>query len=342
MSVYGCNMSLELQQRAVEYNSIIRDQPNLKEGLFEQMPPMEMKMNQPYTNGFNADDLDDEILTEEEQQQQQIKQQQEAAKTLLNIFSDDAPATANGVTSPKPAVTNTQSNIDLLGDLMGGGDFNPAPVMQAAPTSNGFDDLFGLSGPAPSLTTQSSAKPEHSTDIFDLLGGEVEDSKPTNGTASYTAHRSNGLDDLLGGVGSSNTLSHTTTPTATAAPTSNSNDIFDLLGGSSESPKTPTNVLKSAAQAQVMAYDKNNVQITFESTVNARMNSSPSTQHFLTMTATNTGLSGPVVEFVFGAAVPRSMKMQLSQPKTSVIEPMESMQQTLAISNPNQVILSLF
>lgn len=334
MSVYGCNMSLELQQRAVEYNSIIRDQPSLKEGLFEQMPPMEMKMNQPYTNGFNADDLDDEILTEEEQQQQQIKQQQEAAKTLLNIFSDDVPATANGGTSPRPAVTNTQSNIDLLGDLMGGGDSNPAPVLQAAPTSNGLDDLLGLSGPAPSLPTQSPAKPAQSTDIFDLLGGGGEDSKPTNGTTSHTSHSSNGLDDLLGGVSSSNTLTHTTT----SAPTSNSNDIFDLLAGSTESPKTPTNVRNSAAKAQVMAYDKNNVRITFESTVNAGMNSSPSTQHFLTMTATNTGLSGPVVEFVFGAAVPKSMKMQLSQPQRSVIEPMESMQQTLAISNPNQVI----
>lgn len=339
MSVYGCNMSLELQQRAVEYNSIIRNQPNLRDGLFEQMPPMEMKTNQPYTNGFNADDLENqEILTEEEQQQQQIKQQQEAAKTLLNIFNDDAPVG----TSPRSAAP--QSNFDLLGDLMSGEDSNQTSVIPTS-MSSGFDDLLGLSGSvpatnvmAPSPKIQSPvAKQAPSTDIFDLLG-EGGEFKPSNGISHISpSSNTHGLNDLLG-LGSSNT------PSQTPQSTSNSTDLFDLLGGpvqtTSISPKTPTNVFRSSSAAKVVAYDKNNIQITFEPTINAGMNSSPSTQHFLTMTATNTSLSGPVFEFVFGAAVPKSMKMQLSQPKTSVIQPMESMHQTLAISNPNKVILA--
>jgi hypothetical protein len=43
MSVYGCNMNLELQQRAVEYNSILKNYDNLRDGLFEQMPAVELK-----------------------------------------------------------------------------------------------------------------------------------------------------------------------------------------------------------------------------------------------------------------------------------------------------------
>lgn len=135
-------MGLELQQRAVEYNSIIKEHNNIREGLFEMMPPLEIKTNQPYTNGFNGDDLDEEILTEEEIQQQQMKQQQEAAKTLLNIFSED---TAPEVQPKK------QTNADLLDGIFGE---SPAghvmtPVQQTGQIdlmSNNSDLLFSLSG----------------------------------------------------------------------------------------------------------------------------------------------------------------------------------------------------
>ena len=47
-------MNLELQQRAVEYNSIIKRYTNLKDGLFEQMPPLEMKQTT-YVNGVDEE-----------------------------------------------------------------------------------------------------------------------------------------------------------------------------------------------------------------------------------------------------------------------------------------------
>ena len=109
------------------------------------MPALEMKTNQAYTNGFNGDDLDEEILTEEEIQQQQMKQQQEAAKTLLNIFSEDAAPEAQ----PKK-----QTNVDLLDGIFGG-ENSASPVMSANPApsagqvdlmSNNSDLLFSLSG----------------------------------------------------------------------------------------------------------------------------------------------------------------------------------------------------
>ena len=43
MSIYGCHMNLELQQRAVEYNSIFKKHDYLRSGLFESMPEFETK-----------------------------------------------------------------------------------------------------------------------------------------------------------------------------------------------------------------------------------------------------------------------------------------------------------
>ena len=140
-------MNLELQQRAVEYNAIIREHDNLRDGLFETMPALEMKTNQAYTNGFNGDDLTEETLTEEELQQQQIKMQQEAAKTLLNIFSDDTPAQATA----QGATTN---NVDLLDGLFDTGSSS-------------------LATPAMNSTSGYNNKASHNNQI-DLMGSDSE------------------------------------------------------------------------------------------------------------------------------------------------------------------------
>ena len=49
-----------------------------------------------------------------------------------------------------------------------------------------------------------------------------------------------------------------------------------------------------------------------------------------------------VKEFLFSAAVPKTMQMQLSTPLTSVIQPMDSLVQTMAISNPKKVLFFNF
>lgn len=334
MSFYGCNMSLELQQRAVEYNAIIREHSQLSEGLFEQMPPMEIKTNQPYTNGLNVDDLDDEILTEEEQQQQALKQQQEAAKTLLNIFSEDTNTPSNKPTSPP-------TNVDLLGDLMGG-DLVPEPVMQQTVNNSSSNNnnqvgdllgtnsdlLFSLSNPSPQTNTLSeSSKP--SGNIFDLI------SSPAVAETNNINHKptANGLDDLLGLNSMTSSAAPVNNINHTPSITTNGN-AFDLLSGLSPTNSNQINN-KTPAIAQLVAYEKGDFKITFES-MSSRMNENPSTQQFINMTAFNASVSSQVSEFVFGVAVPKSMQMQLSQPSTSVVQPMESLQQTIAITNPNK------
>lgn len=43
MSIYGCNIGLELQQRAVEYNSIFKKFNHIRSNLFDKMPVIEYK-----------------------------------------------------------------------------------------------------------------------------------------------------------------------------------------------------------------------------------------------------------------------------------------------------------
>ncbi len=321
MSVYGCNMNLELQQRAVEYNAVIREHANLRDGLFETMPALEMKVNQAYTNGFNGDGLAEEVLTQEEIHEQQIKQQQEAAKTLLNIFSDDAPSQATSATTPTP---QTHTNIDLLDGLFDASNVPSTPVLNPSSRSNPIDLMGGdlLTDSVPMSPSQG----KKSEDIFDIL------SSPTAQSAAVNSSNMNDLNDLLG------LNSSFSTPQPVKA-TNSSNDMFDFFSAPNPSVSKPSTSLVNSpkkAPLQVTAYEKNNVKIVFEPTVSGKDNTSPG-QHFISMVASNMSVSENVNEFLFGVAVPKSMQMQLSQPSTSVIQPFDSMQQTIAINNPTKV-----
>ena len=97
MSIYGCNMNLELQQRAVEYNLVIKKYENLRDGLFEQMPPLEMRPNINLPNGVDDDETAEQtheasLIGDEVNGDQHIdmlaKQKEEATKNILDIFDD--------------------------------------------------------------------------------------------------------------------------------------------------------------------------------------------------------------------------------------------------------------
>ena len=329
MSVYGCNMNLELQQRAVEYNSIIRNHGGIKDGLFEQMPVIEMKSN-PYANGDeNANDAEDQ----EAQELQLKRQQEEAAKTLLDIFSEDAsppsntaPVFLNAQPASKPPPTAANNNFDLLG-LMDDGP-SAAPVTNsntAAQSQPDFDSLFQLSAPVPT--------PAVSNNNFDLFM-----SGPATTAKAPAQSTSNGLNDLLG-LGGGPSSNNTT----------NGNDLMNLFMGSSQpvSSMSDNNILASlqapalkqqnqkSSSASLVVYEKNDLKITLEPAAGG--NHSNAEQHFLQLKAENLGLLNTITDVLFSAAVPKTMQMQLSTPNTFIIQPLDSLIQTLAISNPKRV-----
>ena len=311
MSIYGCNMNLELQQRAVEYYAVLKNFENLREGLFEQMPPMEMKQNQTYTNGIPGLDNGDEIPTEEEQQQQQLRQQQEAAKTLLNIFSEDP---IPGTTPPSQPIKSGLDIFDSLYDDLPKPNINTnkQPVIDLL--SNELD-LVGL-GTSSTINTKPAQK---QIDIFEMFESSSVSSKEVSNKTPVSTNLS-AFDDLLG-LGSSSTVTKSSQPS--------NNDAFDIFSSS-----------KSSKLAEVLCYEKNELKITF--TPAAQGNNSNETQHFIQMNALNTSVSQSVREFLFGVAVPKTMQMQLTQPTTSIIQPLDSMSQIIAISNPKKASLLIF
>lgn len=347
MSFYGCNMNLELQQRAVEYNSIIRIHNNLSEGLFEQMPPIEMKTNSTYSNGIACEE-NDEPISEEERRQMQLLQQQEAAKTLIDIFKDDQSSNEVSVT------TKTQNNNDLF-DLMN--DDGPSTVKTStttssiankSTTSNNQNDLDLLFSTNPSSTVVTKPTPATiiptSKDIFDIF----ESNSTSSSTAAIKDKKSpqfssnNGLDDLLGFSGPSLPSQPTKYDNSQIKPSSSSpNDLFDIFSAPAPTSHHPNlssfqlnNGHKSdtTKTSEIVGYDKNDLKIIFE-----KAKSSSGDQYFIQMTASNSSVSTTIREFLFGVAVPKSMQMQLSQPTTSAIEPLDSMSQMITIKNPNKV-----
>ena len=376
MSVYGCNMNLELQQRAVEYNSILKHHDNLRDGLFEQMPPIELK-NYAITNGNDAaasaasGDAEPNARTSyhnnNSNEEELRKQKEEAAKTLIDIFGDEPAESAE--TTPAAA----KPAYNLLDDLLDGGDVSAPPPVAAtstAKTSNDLDDLFsfGAASTTPSTATTNdllfgnasapaaaaaATTTSNVNDMLDFFGGGQN--APAPPTKSHTSN--NLMDDLFG-----------TTAAAAAAPApptpavaSHANDMLDIFGGlptTTQAPRQPqqqqlisdidlmfgsptpakqsSSATATAAASSLTVYDKNNLKIVLEAA--ARGAHSNAQQHFIQMQAYNQSLTHPVRDFLFSAAVPKSMQLQLSQPTTNVILPLESMSQTIAIANPKQVI----
>ena len=348
MSFYGCNMNLELQQRAVEYNSVIRVHNNLSEGLFEQMPPIEMKTNSTYSNGIACEE-NDEPISEEERRQMQLLQQQEAAKTLIDIFKDDP------TPNETPATTKTQNNNDLF-DLMN--DDVPSNVQTTTTTKattssipnniksntsnaqNDLDSLFSTPSANPVTKPVTATTVSTSKDIFDIFESNSssavsKDTKPPQFSSN------NGLDDLLGLSGPS--LVTQNYENSQMKPSSSSpNDLFDIFSAPAPTSHQPNlfgfqlnNGHKSDSTTKtsvIVGYDKNDLKITFD-----KAKTSSGDQHFIQMTASNSSVSTTIREFLFGVAVPKSMQMQLSQPTASAIEPLDSMNQMITIKNPNKV-----
>jgi hypothetical protein len=92
---------------------------------------------------------------------------------------------------------------------------------------------------------------------------------------------------------------------------------------------------KGASSTLLIPYDKNDIRVTLKAIADGK-GSTPQ-QHFIELKAVNQSAFKTVKEFYFSVAVPKAMQMQLSVPNTKVIEPMDSLTQTIAISNPNKV-----
>ncbi|KAJ5636460.1 Clathrin/coatomer adaptor adaptin-like N-terminal [Penicillium longicatenatum] len=182
------DLSVEIQQRAVEYTNLF-GYDQIRRGVLERMPAPEIREEQRVL-GAPAKKRQSKVL-----RSKPTKVSKPADHDLLLdlVGGSDAP-----VTSPS---SNGGNTADLLADILGGdsGLSSPAPApAQNTSSHSSIMDMFGSTGasPSPQPAQQQSAS-------MDLLGGGMGASVPSPSaspapvTASTPAHTALNKDGLI-------------------------------------------------------------------------------------------------------------------------------------------------
>jgi AP-1 complex subunit gamma-1 len=183
------DLSVEIQQRAVEYSNLF-GYDQIRRGVLERMPPPEIREEQRVLGAPTAKKRQSKVLR---------GKSTKAAKPaehdlLLDLVGGDAP-----VTSP---TSNGSNTADLLADILGGdsGLSSPSPGPAVQKNSNSaIMDLFSSNGPSPSPQPTQPASAS-----MDLLGGgglgasaPSPSSSPAPVSASTPAHTALNKDGLV-------------------------------------------------------------------------------------------------------------------------------------------------
>ncbi|WVZ73242.1 hypothetical protein U9M48_021571 [Paspalum notatum var. saurae] len=268
------NVVLELQQRSIEFSSIIQRHQSIRSSLLERMPVLD-----------EASYL--------------VKR---ATATQATISTDKpAPAVTPGsLKLLNGAVKPTSAPLADLLDLSSDGA--PAPTT-ASTTSNDFlQDLLGIGGVSSSTGVPSTA----STDILmDLLS--IGSSPSQNGTLATDFHHPGQesktvtvvpeVIDLLGGLSSRTSVSETkSTPVVPQG--------MDLLDGLSSN--TSISGLENTGYPSITAFQSATLKITFD------LKRQPGNPRETTIHATFTNLTSSIfTDFIFQAAVPKFIQLRL-------------------------------
>jgi AP-1 complex subunit gamma-1 len=159
LSSRTADLSVEIQQRAVEYSNLF-GYDQIRRGVLERMPAPEIREEQRVL-GAPTKKRQSKILRGKSTK---VSKPAEHDLLLDLMGGSDAP-----VTSPTPNGSNT---ADLLADILSGGDSStsspaPAPIGQTSMNNAVIMDLFGSSGASPS--PQPTQQPASAS--LDLLGG---------------------------------------------------------------------------------------------------------------------------------------------------------------------------
>ena len=183
------DLSVEIQQRAVEYTNLF-GYDQIRRGVLERMPPPEIREEQRVL-GAPSKKRQSKVL-----RGKSTKASKPAEHDLLLDLMGGSDAQ---VTSP---TSNGSNTADLLADILGGdsGMSSPAPAPAGQPNTSAIMDLFGSNDATPS--PQPTAQPASAG--LDLLGGgaaAVSTPSPAGSpapvAASTPAHQAFSKDGLI-------------------------------------------------------------------------------------------------------------------------------------------------
>lgn len=319
ISAFGSHLEIDLQQRGVEFSQLFRPKfEGMRAALLEPMPPMQQSTDLRGANEHKSPGGGLPI----------------AVASLVN---------GDGGRGSSAATDEPSIILDLLG---GGGTAD----------NNKLDSMLDLNPSKKDLA--ASAGGGGSANILDLLGdlnfggGDANVGSAAAATSAETA--ANLLDGLvLGGGGggmSSLPLPASQQPAAADKQVSGSSlglqtlpslsggggVGLDLLGGGSlVAAAAPA---PAAAIPSITAYEKNGLLLTFSFGASSSSGGGPAT---MTLHARNVA-AGAVSNFVFQAAVPKSMQLELQPPSGQTLAPMGgTVTQVLKVNNPNKAVLKM-
>ncbi|KAF9882751.1 clathrin associated protein complex large subunit [Aspergillus nanangensis] len=174
LNSHTTDLSVEIQQRAVEYTNLF-GYDQVRRGVLERMPPPEIREEQRVlgapTKKRQTKVLKDKTKKPAKQAEQDM---------LLDLMGgSDAPTTS-------PTGNASQNTADLLADILGGdsGLSSPAPQPPAQSNTAAIMDLFGSNGNGASPSPQP-AQPASSS--LDLLGGMGSTASPVSASSPAPA-----------------------------------------------------------------------------------------------------------------------------------------------------------
>ncbi|VAI51029.1 unnamed protein product [Triticum turgidum subsp. durum] len=279
------NMVLELQQRSIEFGSIIQRHQSIRSSLLERMPVLDEATY---------------LVKRASATQATIPAYKPAAVTpgglklpngvakpaaaplvdLLDLSSDDAPVTS--------AASATTAPSDFLQDLLGIGGTNLSTA--GAPSSASTDILMDL------LSMGSSPSQNG-------LPAPAQEKKPVSAAPQVGSLVPEPM-DLLGSLSSSASISGT--KSTIAAP-----QAVDLLDGLS--PSTSVSGLEDT-RPSITAFQSATLKITFD------IRKQPGKPQEATIHATFTNLtSSNYTDFIFQAAVPKFIQLRLDPASGNIV-----------------------
>lgn len=185
----SADLSVEIQQRAVEYTNLF-GYDQIKRGVLERMPPPEIREEQRILGGPTRK-RQSKLLKDKSK-----KPTKHAEEDLLDLIGgSDAPS------STASPVNGSQNTADLLEGILGGTSGLSSPPPQPAPSAappvstGSIMDLIGSNGNAPSPAPTGPATPSASMDLLGGLGGTGPPAAapPPSAPAVHTAYEKNGL-----------------------------------------------------------------------------------------------------------------------------------------------------
>ncbi|KAG9452664.1 hypothetical protein H6P81_005568 [Aristolochia fimbriata] len=302
------NLILELQQRSIEFNSIIQKHENIKSALVERMPVLDEATYTVKRAGSAQPGAPLEKTSKSTGPATGLNLPNGVVKSapadlidLLDLSSDDVPA---------PASTG-----DFLNDLLGGGLTTNPSVSGAdqAPTS-GTDILMDLLSIGTTPQNNHSMPNVMSTTLDNLPSVSPLDSLSLTSPPALSTQTSE--------------VPPATFPKDTSGPTKSLSGlapVVDLLDGLSS-----TMPAQSPTYPSIVAFQSNNLKIMFS------FSKLPEKPQVTQIEATFTNLSPNVyTDFIFKAAVPKFIQLHLDPASSNVLPAggNGSIRQTLTVTN---------